>query len=214
MRTRSPRTLQHTQPLSSRTISSSLASTSRWSSPTSPNSLTITAVRASAGSRSRLASSVVLPLPRKPVITETGTAAIVSARPRRGRGACCAPITRRPAGASGASSSRSRRSRPGSPAWRPSPTAAPEAGSRSVTAQPAGASWLTRISGPVRGAMTNPFASSGSGPTVPATPQMPSAPEKTREIRACHAASYSTRESYAGPGDDERLHAAGSESLA
>ncbi len=83
MRTRSPRTLQQTQPLSSKTISSSLASTSRWSSPTSPNSLTITAVRASAGSRSRFASSVVLPLPRKPVITETGTAAIVSARPRR-----------------------------------------------------------------------------------------------------------------------------------
>jgi hypothetical protein len=52
--------------------------------------------------------------------------------------------------------------------------------------------------------MTNPFASSGSGPTVPATPQTPSAPEKTRAIRACHAPAFNTRESYAGRGDGER----------
>ena len=104
-----------------------------------------------------------------------------ASRPRT----CCVPITRRPAGASGASSSRSRRSRPGSPAWRPSGDRL--AGSRVAQRHgPAGRSIVaTRISGPVPGAMTNPFASSGSGPIVPATPQTPSAPKKrARSARA------------------------------
>ena len=47
-------------------------STSRWSMATSPNSLMMTAVSASAGSLSSRLSSVVLPAPRKPVSTETG----------------------------------------------------------------------------------------------------------------------------------------------
>ena len=63
---------------SSRTISSSLASTSRWSRPTSPNSLTITAVRASAESTQQVRSSVVFPLPRKPVTTLIGTVLIAA----------------------------------------------------------------------------------------------------------------------------------------
>ena len=86
VRTRSPRTLQHRQPPSSSTTSSSLASTRRWSRPTSPNSFTITAVRASAGSRSRCESSVVFPLPRKPVTTLTGRglgAGLIAAIARR-----------------------------------------------------------------------------------------------------------------------------------
>ncbi len=45
-----------------------------WSMPTSPNSLTITAVRAKAGSRRTRPINVVLPLPRKPVTTDTGHA--------------------------------------------------------------------------------------------------------------------------------------------
>src|SRR5262245_15275679 len=112
-------------------------------------------------------------------------------RPRNG----CAPITRRPAGASGASASRNRRSRPGRPAWRPSSTVAPEAGSRTVTTQPAAGWWHTRIVAPVEGAMRNPFASSGSGPTAPSAPQSFSAPEKTRAVRARHERSWSTKES-------------------
>ena len=70
---RSERSVQQTQPLCSTTISPSIASTSRWSSPTAPNSLTITAVSPSSGCFSRWFSSVVLPLPRKPVSTVTGT---------------------------------------------------------------------------------------------------------------------------------------------
>ena len=73
VRTRSPRTVQHRQPEFSVTMpSSSDFSTSRWSSPISPNSLMITAVSASSGRRSSLFSSVVLPLPKKPVSTVTG----------------------------------------------------------------------------------------------------------------------------------------------
>ena len=73
VRTRSPRTVQHRQPEFRVTMpSSSDFSTSRWSSPISPNSLMITAVSASSGRRSSLFSSVVLPLPRKPVSTVTG----------------------------------------------------------------------------------------------------------------------------------------------
>ena len=64
---RSPRIEQQTQPLLSSTTCSSTSSTSRWSSPTSPNSLISTAVPERSGSaRSRL-SREVLPLPRKPV---------------------------------------------------------------------------------------------------------------------------------------------------
>ena len=43
-----------------------------WSSPTSPNSLMMTAALFMRASASRRDSSVVLPLPRKPVITLTG----------------------------------------------------------------------------------------------------------------------------------------------
>ena len=54
-------------------VLSLLDSISAWSRPISPNSLTTTAQSASAGSRSRRLSSVVLPLPRKPVISDTGS---------------------------------------------------------------------------------------------------------------------------------------------
>src|SRR5947209_3591270 len=68
----SPRTVQHRQPLFSSTTSSVAFSTSRWSRPISPNSLTMTAVEAMPGSFSTWFSSVVLPLPRNPVSTVTG----------------------------------------------------------------------------------------------------------------------------------------------
>jgi len=45
---------------------------SRWSSPISPNSLTITAVMANSGALSSRLSSVVLPLPRNPDSRKTG----------------------------------------------------------------------------------------------------------------------------------------------
>ena len=80
--TRSPRMVQHRQPDCSSTILSPTYSTSRWSSATSPNSLMMTAVSASAGSFSRRLSSVVLPAPRKPVSTVSG---IGRRRPARGR---------------------------------------------------------------------------------------------------------------------------------
>src|SRR3990170_2059119 len=51
---------------------SPVVSTTRRSRPISPNSLMITAVSASSGRRSSLFSSVVLPLPKKPVSTVTG----------------------------------------------------------------------------------------------------------------------------------------------
>ena len=70
--TMSPRTVQHRQPLFSSTISSVALSTSRWSRPISPNSLTMTAVAAMPGCFSTWFSSVVLPLPRNPVSTVTG----------------------------------------------------------------------------------------------------------------------------------------------
>ena len=69
----SPRTVQQMQPFFSSTASSIACSISRWSSPTAPNSLTITTVSASDGWRSRWFSTVVLPLPRKPVSIVTGT---------------------------------------------------------------------------------------------------------------------------------------------
>src|SRR5262249_59734915 len=64
--------VQHRQPVVSVTSPSSACSTSRWSRPTSPNSLMTTAVSVSAGSLSRRLSSVVLPAPRKPVSTLYG----------------------------------------------------------------------------------------------------------------------------------------------
>src|SRR5215203_614697 len=70
--TRSSRVVQQTQPLPSRTVRSSTRRRRWWSSPTSPNSLTRTAVLAIDGSDSTLARRVVLPLPRKPVTTVTG----------------------------------------------------------------------------------------------------------------------------------------------
>src|SRR5215212_4000356 len=70
--TRSSRVVQQTQPLPSRTVRSSTLRRRWWSSPTSPNSLTRTAVLAIDGSDSTLARRVVLPLPRKPVTTVTG----------------------------------------------------------------------------------------------------------------------------------------------
>ena len=63
-------------------MSPSIFSTSRWSSPISPNSLMMTAVSASAGSRSSRLSSVVLPAPRKPVSSVSGIGA--GGRLRRG----------------------------------------------------------------------------------------------------------------------------------
>src|SRR5919107_2922640 len=70
--TRSSRMVQQTQPLPSRTVRSSTLRRRWWSRPTSPNSLTRTAVLAIDGSDSTLARRVVLPLPRKPVTTVTG----------------------------------------------------------------------------------------------------------------------------------------------
>src|SRR5215211_7159234 len=70
--TRSSLVVQQTQPLPSRTVRSSTRRRRWWSSPTSPNSLTRTAVLAIDGSVSTLPRSVVLPLPRKPVTTVTG----------------------------------------------------------------------------------------------------------------------------------------------
>src|SRR5687768_9759633 len=60
------------QPLASTATSPSMRSTSRWSRLTSPYSLMMTALSRMASWRSRRLSSVVLPLPRNPVINETG----------------------------------------------------------------------------------------------------------------------------------------------
>jgi hypothetical protein len=65
--------VQQTQPLAITAISPSTRSTSRWSMPTSPHSLMITALSDMPGWRSSRFNSVVLPLPRKPVISETGS---------------------------------------------------------------------------------------------------------------------------------------------
>ena len=74
MSIRSPRIEQHRQPDDIRMVSSFASSTSRWSRPISPNSLITTAVSAMSGCCSRFLSNVVLPEPRNPVMTETGTA--------------------------------------------------------------------------------------------------------------------------------------------
>ena len=68
---------QHRQPASRSTTLSVACAMTRLSRPISPSSLTTTAVLASAGSLSALLSSVVLPLPRKPVSRKTGVFAPV-----------------------------------------------------------------------------------------------------------------------------------------
>ena len=70
--TRSPATWQQTQPLGSSTMFSEAVRTSAWSIATGPNSFTITAQSPAAGCATRRLSSVVLPLPRKPVSSVTG----------------------------------------------------------------------------------------------------------------------------------------------
>ena len=71
--TKSPRMVQHRQPLLiSVTRFSVLWATSRWSSAISPNSLMMTSASANSGRRTRWLSTVVLPLPRNPVSKVTG----------------------------------------------------------------------------------------------------------------------------------------------
>ena len=72
--TRSPRIVQQIHPLCITTISSSSkeVSTNKWSMPISPNSLIITAVSENFSSRSKWLRTVVLPLPRNPVMTVMG----------------------------------------------------------------------------------------------------------------------------------------------
>src|SRR5687767_6103893 len=73
MRIRSPRTVQQMQPLFISTICSSDFSMISLSTPLSPNSFSITAMRWPWSSLRMRLSSVVLPLPRKPVRIVTGT---------------------------------------------------------------------------------------------------------------------------------------------
>ena len=73
MRIRSPRTVQQMQPLFISKTSSSELITNAWSMPISPNSFSITAMRLPCCSVRMWLSSVVLPEPRKPVKTVTGT---------------------------------------------------------------------------------------------------------------------------------------------
>src|SRR5256885_1844632 len=73
MRIRSPRTVQQMQPLFISTICSSLFWMISLSTPTSPNSFSITAMRWPWSSLRMRLSSVVLPAPRKPVRIVTGT---------------------------------------------------------------------------------------------------------------------------------------------
>ena len=70
---RSVRTEQQMQPLASSAMFSAAIDTMSWSMPISPISLITTATRAIAGCRTSAAMSVVLPLPRKPVISVTGS---------------------------------------------------------------------------------------------------------------------------------------------
>src|SRR3984885_639916 len=72
MRTRSPRTVQHTQPLFISKTSSSAPMIRSLSMPISPNSLTMTAYFLPWFSDRMRLSSVVLPAPRYPVSTVTG----------------------------------------------------------------------------------------------------------------------------------------------
>src|SRR5437660_3315188 len=64
--------MQQTQPLPSSTVCSALSRTKASSMPTTPNSLTITAVPCPSGDSRNRRISVVLPAPRKPVTTVTG----------------------------------------------------------------------------------------------------------------------------------------------
>src|SRR5271155_1719747 len=80
---RSVRTLQHRQPLPSSTVTSLLDRNSTLSMPTSPYSLTTTAVLAPSGLSSRARIRVVLPEPRKPVIAMTGSRGPRARRCRR-----------------------------------------------------------------------------------------------------------------------------------
>src|SRR5688572_25181462 len=73
MRIRSPRTVQQMQPLLVSNSSSSAPITSSLSTPTSPNSFSMTAMRLPCFSDRMRFSSVVFPEPRKPVSTVTGT---------------------------------------------------------------------------------------------------------------------------------------------
>src|SRR4029079_8826789 len=73
MRIRSPRTVQQTQPLLVWNSSSSAPITSSESTPTSPNSFSMTAMRLPCFSDRMRFKSVVFPEPRKPVSTVTGT---------------------------------------------------------------------------------------------------------------------------------------------
>ena len=65
---------QHKQPLPSRTTSMESIDWAKIASsmPTAPNSLTMTAEHSIAGCLRSAAMSVVLPLPRNPVISESG----------------------------------------------------------------------------------------------------------------------------------------------
>ncbi len=69
---KSVRTLQHRQPLASRLTFSDDILTRSLSMPISPISLMTTATRSMSGWRSKRLISVVLPAPRKPVISVTG----------------------------------------------------------------------------------------------------------------------------------------------
>ena len=69
---RSPRSVQQTQPERRSTVRSSTRRSRWWSMPTSPSSLTMTAVSPMSGWPSSLEMSVVLPLPRKPVTRVDG----------------------------------------------------------------------------------------------------------------------------------------------
>ena len=74
MRIRSPRTVQQMQQLFMTTICSApFLNISSASTPASANSFSITAMRCPCASRRIWLSSVVLPLPRKPVKIVTGT---------------------------------------------------------------------------------------------------------------------------------------------
>ena len=81
---RSVRTEQQMQPLASSAMFSDDIVTRSWSMPTSPSSLMTTAAPAIAGWRSRRASKVVLPLPRKPVSSVTGRRPASGSRPGLG----------------------------------------------------------------------------------------------------------------------------------
>ena len=173
--TRSPRTAQHRQPVCSSTKLSSLVSIRSWSSPTSPNSLMITAVREKSGCLSRRPSSVVLPLPRKPVSTATGIMAA------RAAGARCAAAP---------ADSRDRR-RPARCAADPAMEVTPRVRSPSATihrnGRSAGAREMRRRLSP---AVTSsaPSASRATSPmTRHAAGSAPAAPRRRRPTRArCH----------------------------